>query len=96
MWSLSHRLRSEGGIVSILQPRIEGSWEECNREDCTQIFFRYPFGHKCYSLSDKIGVCNLCIFSIKKVNGTLPNKDEDISKFVHHKSNDSKPEGDTL
>jgi len=82
--------------MSLLQPRIEGSWEECNQKDCDMIFFRYPFGHKCYSVSDKIGTCPLCIFTRKTQNGTLPKKNSDISQFVHHKSNDAKPGADTL
>lgn len=88
----------EGGcsMSSIEAPRIEGSWEECNQTGCTKIFFRYVFGNKCYSLSDKIGTCPLCLRIKQEDNGTLRKRKGTVSDFVHHKSPDAKPEADSL
>lgn len=80
----------------IVASRVIGGWEQCNQTDCRMMYFRYAFGHKCYSVSDKIGTCPLCIHQKKIENGTLPKKDSDISKYVHHKSSDAKPESDSL
>lgn len=80
--------------MSIQTTRIEGVWTPCLK--CPAQFFRYEFGNKFYTVGDKIGICPICLFNRKIENGTLPKKDVDISTFVNHKSNDSKPEGDSL
>ena len=83
-------------MSSISPPRVVGSWQECSRTGCGLIFFRYGQGNKCYSLSDKTGICPLCIFQKKVENGTLTKRAGDISQFVHHKSVDARPGADTL
>lgn len=82
--------------MSIQETRTEGGWEECIQKQCALMFYRYAFGHKCYTISDRMGVCPLCIFTIKVQNGTLPKREGDVSRFVHHKNNDSRPESGSL
>lgn len=83
-------------MSSIAAEKTQGEWVECNQEDCNMMFFRYKEGHKCYSLSDRVGTCPLCIRRRQEENGTLPKKQGDVSEFVHHKGVDSKPGADTL
>ena len=80
--------------MSYQTTRVIGAWTPCSK--CNTVFFRYEFGHKCYSIGDKIGICSICLWEIKIQNGTLPKKNGDISQFVHHKNNDARPESDSL
>ncbi len=89
-------VRGENLSMSSIAFEMEGTWEECILDDCNNIFKRHKEGHKCYTLGDKIGICPLCLHQRKKENDTLPKKEGDVSEFVHHKSNDAKPEGDSL
>jgi len=83
--------------LSNIEPiRIVAGWTECSKSNCNLAFYRYVFGDRCYSISDKIQVCPLCIFEKKEQNGTLPKKDSDISGFVHHKGIECKPEASSL
>ena len=73
-----------------------GTWCLCKKQSCENIFFRHPYGHKCFSLSDKIGICPLCIFEIRVKNQTLPKRTGNISDYTTYKHSSSKPENDTL
>lgn len=81
--------------MSLEAPVLVG-WVECKLETCDMMFFRHPLGHRCYGLSDKIGVCPICIFDRKSENGTLPKRKGNVSEFVDYKYTDSKPGIDTL
>ncbi len=83
-------------ISSIAAEVAVGQWVECNQPDCTMMFYRYTKGHKCYTISDELGTCPLCIRCRQEQNGTLPKKKGNVSDYVHHKSNDAKPGADTL
>ncbi len=74
----------------------DGTWKSCNLEECNNIFFRYNFSHKRFSISDKMGVCNLCIRDKQIENGTLPKKDGNISDFVKHRHDGTKPNEECL
>lgn len=81
----------------IHEPHPDGTWEECMLDNCKLIYKRHQVGHKRYDLGDKLGVCPICFFNKKMENGTVPkNKDVAIDGFVHHKSNDAKPESGSL
>ncbi len=70
-------------------------WTLCKIPHCNKMFNRHPLGHKLYGLSDKLGVCPLCIHDRKMNNGTYVKTRQVIINF-HHKSTDSKPMRDSL
>lgn len=82
-------------LVQEVDLKSDGEWIECRLKECNLMFLKRPVGHKYFSTSDKIGVCPLCTYKKKIVNGTIQ-KMRDIIVDYHHKSIDSKPESDSL
>lgn len=75
----------------------EGEWVECSHDECHKMFFQHPFGHKYYTLSDKIGVCPLCICDVKRINGTDQKKRiGSVNDFIPHHGGDLHAGPDTL
>jgi len=72
-----------------------GLWVKCGLE-CGAMFFRHDIEHKYFGLGDKLGICPLCLFSKKMVNGTLKNTMRNYIVDYYYKSIDSKPEKDSL